>query len=432
MNAGFGARLAPVFFVAFFVAFLAVAFFVAFLAVAFFAVAFFAAFFGAAFFAVFFAGDFFAAVFFAAVFRAGAFFAADFFAGDFFAAVFFAGDLRAAFFGAAFFAAGFLAAAFLPDFFVGAIDGLRQRVLVAALFIHPTGRATKMNRSPSQRNNKVCESASEAGTVNAVHATRGSRTGSRVGPDGNSSGASAEQMGYVLERGEVHAWVLRLQGEMPAAHPALACLSAAEQRRADAMSDDAARHRFCLARAALRAVLAACTGVPAHALPLSATPLGKPILPGAGVEFSLSHTRTAAVIAVAHAAVGVDAERPGRRMDPLRVARRILHPDTAELLGQLPATELPVAFIDAWTQREAHAKAVGGGLFHTADTLPFAPGMPVDGTFHPVTDRTDGSDWSIARFLPDTATRAAVVVKGRALLLRVLDAGPLLEQRGIT
>jgi 4'-phosphopantetheinyl transferase len=265
-----------------------------------------------------------------------------------------------------------------------------------------------------------------------MHAARGRRADARAGSNQDVSGASAERMGHVFDRGDVHAWVLRLHGEVPASHPALACLSTAERRRAAAMTDEAARRRFCLARAALRAVLATCTGMPAGSLALYATPLGKPVLPGAGVEFSLSHTRTAAVIAVAHSAVGVDVERPARRMDPLRLARRILHPDTAAFLEQLPAAELPVAFIDAWTQREAHAKAVGGGLFHTADTLPYVAGIPADGIFHPVTDRADGSDWSIARFLPDPITRAAVVVEGRARGLHVLDANSLLEQRGVT
>lgn len=148
MNAGFGARFAPVFLAAFRVAFFGAAFF----AVDFFAVDFLAA---------FFAGDFFAVDFFMVFF-------APFLAGDFFAADFFAVDLRpaflAAFFGAALFAAGFLAAAFLPDFFVRAIDGLRQRVsLVRQNNTSPV--RTKMNRSPCIRNKKICADAMRVLTV---------------------------------------------------------------------------------------------------------------------------------------------------------------------------------------------------------------------------------------------------------------------------
>jgi hypothetical protein len=133
MNAGFGARFAPVRLAAFFVAFFAVVFFAVVFLAAFFAVDFFAVVFFAAFFAV----DFFAVVFFIvffAAFLAGLLRAADFLAADFLAGAFFA-----ALFGAAFFAAGFLAAAFLPDFFARAIDGLRQRVSLVRRNKHLSG-----------------------------------------------------------------------------------------------------------------------------------------------------------------------------------------------------------------------------------------------------------------------------------------------------
>jgi hypothetical protein len=154
MNAGFGARFAPVR-LAFFAAFFGAAFFAAFFAGAFF----FAVVFFAAFFAVFFPADFFIvffAVFLPALLRAGAFFlAADLRAGAFF---------FAAFFGAALFAAGFLAVAFLPDFFVRAIDGLRQRVSLVRRNEHLSVR-TKMDCSPCIRNKKICADAMSVLTV---------------------------------------------------------------------------------------------------------------------------------------------------------------------------------------------------------------------------------------------------------------------------
>jgi hypothetical protein len=165
MNAGFGARLAPERFAAFFGA------------------AFFAAFFGAAFFAAFFAVDFFAVDFFIV------FLAADFFI-VFFAA-FFAGALRpaafragaflapffAAFFGAAFFAAGFLAAAFLPDFFVRAIDGLRQRVFLVRRNEHLSGAHQNESLSlyTQQENLRGCVGGAnahpDASSMNGLHSS---------------------------------------------------------------------------------------------------------------------------------------------------------------------------------------------------------------------------------------------------------------------
>src|SRR5690606_5421059 len=94
------------------------------------------------------------------------------------------------------------------------------------------------------------------------------------------------------------------------------------------------------------------------------------------------------------------------------IARRILHPDTVALLGALPPQHRNRAFIDAWLQREAHVKAVGGGLFRTGDVLPFDPRQRADASVRPVIARDDGSLWSTARFRPAPAVRAAVVTPG--------------------
>jgi 4'-phosphopantetheinyl transferase len=430
MNAGFGARLAPVFFAAFFVAFLAVAFFavaffaVAFLAVAFLAVAFFAVvFFAVAFFAVFFAGDF-----FAAVLRAGAFFAAVLRAGDFLAAAFLAGAFLAAFFGAAFFAAGFLTAAFLPDFFVGAIDGLRQRVSGQAQ--HPTGRcATKMNRPPSVRNNKICETQSGTRSVITARTAWTNRRGTPNHRAGHPGEAMTMRMNYLVHDGEADVWTLSLEAGL-SVDPALCdCLSPGERARADAMTSAEARHAFTMVRAVLRGILAGYTGAPPEALPLRTTAAGKPVLTGAGFDFSVSHTRGAAVIVVADTEVGVDIERLGRPHDPIRIARRVMHAETIAALEELPPVLQAAVFVDAWAQREAHVKAVGGGLLRTPDTLPFRVTQP-DGVFAPVRDRLDHGHWSVARFTPVPGTRAAVVAAGELGRLRIRDATPILQQRG--
>jgi 4'-phosphopantetheinyl transferase len=238
-------------------------------------------------------------------------------------------------------------------------------------------------------------------------------------------------MTYVLEDGAVHAWVVHLDADLPPDHPARDCLSAAEWVRAGGIADATARHRFTVARGALRTVVAAYARTAPAALRLAVTRRGKPYLVDGPVEFSLTHAAGVAVIAVAHAAVGVDVERLGRRMDPLRLARRVLHPATVTLLEGLPADRLEVAFLDAWTQREAHAKALGGGLFHTPDTLPYVADDDGGDAVRHVTDR-GGAPWSVARFTPAVATRAAVVIEGRARLLRVLDWDSLLELRGGT
>jgi phosphopantetheinyl transferase len=104
-----------------------------------------------------------------------------------------------------------------------------------------------------------------------------------------------------------------------------------------------------------------------------------------------------------------------------------MHTETVATLAALSAARRDTAFTDAWTQREAHAKALGGGLFHTPDTLPFHADHATDGTFSHVVDRLDGSVWSIARFVPDRLTRATVVIRGTAHRLHMHDAASLHE-----
>ena len=111
-----------------------------------------------AFFAVFFAPPLVLEVDFFAPALLVDFLVAFFPADAFFAAVLRAGDLPAffaAFFGAALLADGFRAAAFLlPDFFVRAIERLRQRVCSSEQQAAPV--RTIMKRSPSGRNRKIC------------------------------------------------------------------------------------------------------------------------------------------------------------------------------------------------------------------------------------------------------------------------------------
>jgi 4'-phosphopantetheinyl transferase len=230
---------------------------------------------------------------------------------------------------------------------------------------------------------------------------------------------------------EVHAWVLHFDRVATAIHPLVESLSPAERSRAGGILNDEGRTAFILVRAVLRTILSACTGVPAPDLRLHTTPAGKPVLVGSAVEFSVSHTRGSGLIALGRTSTGADVERLGRPHDPLRIARRLMHPQTIGLLERLAPAERAHVFVDAWAQREAHVKAVGGGMFRTADTLPFITAR-ADGTFNQVTDRADGTPWSVARFAPSPSTRAAIVVRGAASRLEIRDATTLLDNGGGT
>jgi 4'-phosphopantetheinyl transferase len=222
---------------------------------------------------------------------------------------------------------------------------------------------------------------------------------------------------------QIGLWVVPLDAFTASAHRLTQCLPPGQQARCDRIVDPVARRRSRVAHAALRHILAHVLQADAGELPITRGERGKPRLQGDyGCDFSLSHSRDMALVAVAPTAVGVDVEhdRAGHRV--LATARRILHADTTALLERLEGKPLEVAFLDAWTLREAHVKAVGGGLFHTPDALPFDPAVAADGSVMTVTERDSDRVWSVARLRPTADSRAAVVAAGVIDNLHVHDA----------
>ncbi|HEX6132826.1 MAG TPA: 4'-phosphopantetheinyl transferase superfamily protein [Longimicrobiales bacterium] len=229
-------------------------------------------------------------------------------------------------------------------------------------------------------------------------------------------------MEWSLQDGELHVWRVALDEISPSIEMRSACLSPDERTRATLYTAPLEQRRFITSRIVQRHVLAAYHGVPAVELPLAREPGGRPFIEGAErLFFSLSHSAGTAVIAVADIPVGVDVERVRRIARAAAIARRVLHPDTVAALSMLPATERDRAFLDAWTQREAHVKAVGGGLFQTPDALPFDPAQPADASVRGIISREDGALWSAARFLPYPYARAAVVAPGGIRRIRIVD-----------
>ncbi|MFI2641050.1 4'-phosphopantetheinyl transferase family protein [Streptomyces sp. NPDC018610] len=153
--------------------------------------------------------------------------------------------------------------------------------------------------------------------------------------------------------------------------PDVSVLGPEERRRAAALRRPEARLRYVAARFALRGLLGAYLGVPAGRVPLIRLPCpgcgrphGRPALAGAagaGLHFSLSRSGSLALLAVAHAPVGVDVERvPGPRL--AADAAGALHPEDQAELAATAAPARPAAFARCWTRTEALVKATGEGL----------------------------------------------------------------------
>ena len=162
---------------------------------------------------------------------------------------------------------------------------------------------------------------------------------------------------------EAHVWGLVL--DVPAAVVAqlAALLSAAERARAERFHDARLRERFVVAHGRLRQVLACYLECPPAALDLEAADGSKPVVPGSGLEMSLSHAQGCGLVAVARRAVGVDLEPLRPDLAVAELAPQVFSPRELAALASFAATEQVAAFLRGWTRKEAYLKARGVG-FH--------------------------------------------------------------------
>ena len=156
---------------------------------------------------------------------------------------------------------------------------------------------------------------------------------------------------------------------------AAALLSEDERQRAAAYRVSEARDVFVLARGLLRKELAGRMGVKPRELEFALRPSGKPDVRRADESrrdwrFSVSHSGPHVAIAFAHGReVGIDIERPGRKVEPLLIARRYFTPKERSTLETLPQEARARAFFAGWTRKEAIVKARGHTMAESLATL---------------------------------------------------------------
>ncbi|MEZ0065804.1 4'-phosphopantetheinyl transferase [Streptacidiphilus sp. MAP12-20] len=173
----------------------------------------------------------------------------------------------------------------------------------------------------------------------------------------------------------VELWLLDVRGPVPGLESARIddLLDEKERTRAAAFVRESDRVLYRVAHAALRAVLAARTGLSPAAVRFTREPCpccgeahGRPRLeaPG-GPQFSLSHGGDLVLIglAAATAPIGVDVE-PLPSPQATRELATVLHPlEQAELTARSGgANPTPAAFAQLWTRKEAYLKGLGTGL----------------------------------------------------------------------
>ena len=193
-------------------------------------------------------------------------------------------------------------------------------------------------------------------------------------------------------------------------------LAASERARAARFLRDRDRHRFIVARARLRQLLAARLDLRPASVEFAYGAHGKPALAAgcadSNLRFNVSHCEGLAVYAFASGReVGVDVEAVRVLQDADDIAARFFSRHEYEAYLALDPRARPLGFFNCWTRKEAFIKAIGEGLSHPLDRfdVTLAPGEP------PRIVRVDGmpgerSGWTLRAFLPAPGFVAAVVV----------------------
>ncbi len=180
----------------------------------------------------------------------------------------------------------------------------------------------------------------------------------------------------LLDDGEVHVWQVEL-ASVPDELGSLLCDE--ERARAERILGTRKRVLWFRARAVLRELLGRYLREDPRALKLADGAHGKPKLAVARrssnieclqlgarrgrLSFNLSHSGGLALYAFARAgAVGIDIERPDRRIEAVSIAERVLGPAEARRLEGFDSAHRQREFLRAWVHHEAALKCLGVGL----------------------------------------------------------------------
>jgi 4'-phosphopantetheinyl transferase len=179
---------------------------------------------------------------------------------------------------------------------------------------------------------------------------------------------SAEIPGTIAAN-EVHLWAWTLNPAPPDPSPHVALLDSQELQRMHKFYFTRDRARYAANHANLRRILGAYLNQLPERVKLRADPLGKPELAFEDpIAFNLSHSRTIAVLAVAHGQpVGVDVEDV-RPIEP-EVAARFFSAAELAALSPLQGEAWVTGFYRCWTRKEAILKAEGVGLYRALDSF---------------------------------------------------------------
>ena len=214
---------------------------------------------------------------------------------------------------------------------------------------------------------------------------------------------------------QVVLWDISLDTGISALSQFSEVLSSSEHERAERFHNSRRARQYIVAHGVLRLLLSGYTGISPRDLIFNLSSLGKPALPNHEIEFSISHSGDALMLAFARGRrVGIDVEAINPRSEIRTLAPRIFSRTELADMEILPPANWEFAFYQGWVLKEAYLKACGDGLSRDLRevriALTSAGVEPAEWTL------IDGS-WSARSLaIPDAA--AALVVEGTDWTLR--------------
>jgi 4'-phosphopantetheinyl transferase len=209
-----------------------------------------------------------------------------------------------------------------------------------------------------------------------------------------------------------------------------AVLCPEERTRADRFRFAGGRIEYTVCRGVLRSLLARYLGGMARGLRFAYSAEGKPGLAAecnqSGVEFSVTHSCRAAVIAVTRGhPVGVDVERVHPLADLRAMVQTCFAVEEQEEFWRLPQPVQPRAFFTGWTRKEAIHKATGEGLSRPLRSVAvtIAPDNPPR-LLRLDSDTDVGRGWTMTDLMGIGEAVAAVAVPCTDFRVRVRELWP--------
>lgn len=203
----------------------------------------------------------------------------------------------------------------------------------------------------------------------------------------------------------------------------------AERDRADRFVQSKDRSRYLQCRTILRAILSSYATGCDVSRDFIIDKHGKPRLSAGSLEFSLSHSGNALLVAISSVAVGADIERL-RELDIVTLARSCLSPDERRWLDLQDTASQLEHFFCIWTAKEAILKSSGHGLRLDLREISVTP--PKMHLTNLPRQLSSIDQWSIRSIPCPSGYCAALAVSAPSILVQEISFEELLHNRAAT